>query len=113
MALPYERCVGLEITDPALYQQYREAMAPILENYGGYFRYDFQVAETLRAETPAPINRIFILAFKDKASHDAFYKDPAYLKVREAFFNPAVKSITLLTSYERNRRANPYLKENP
>ena len=94
--MSYERCVGLEVSNEALYQQYRDAMTPMLVSYGGSFRYDFKVAEVLRSETPAPINRIFIIAFKDKTSHDAFFQNPDYLRVRQRFFNPSVRHVTQL-----------------
>ena len=98
--MSYERCMGLEIKDEALYQQYRDGMTPMLAPYGGSFRYDFKVSEVLRSETPAPINRVFIIAFKDKASHDAFFQNPEYLQVRQRFFNPSVGNITKLAAYE-------------
>ncbi|SRR5579871_334957 len=100
--MSFQRCVGLEVVDEALYQQYREGMMPILIRYGGSFRYDFTVAKVLKSETPAPINRLFVIAFKDKASHEAFFADPEYKKVREKFFNPSVRNSTVLATYEIN-----------
>src|SRR5579885_2055408 len=100
--MAYERCVGLEVTDEAGYGRYREGMAPILARHGGAFRYDFKIAQTLKSETPAPINRVFLLAFADKASHDAFFADVDYRKVRDAFFKPSVANSTVLALYERN-----------
>ncbi|HJT23760.1 MAG TPA: DUF1330 domain-containing protein [bacterium] len=101
--MSFERCVGLEVIDEVLYQKYRDGMMPILARYGGAFRYDFKMAETLKSATPAPINRLFITTFKDKASHDAFFEDAEYKKVREKFFKPAVKNSTVLATYEINR----------
>lgn len=101
--MSFERCVGLEVVDEALYQQYRDGMTPILARYGGVFRYDFNIAKTLKSETAAPINRLFITTFKDKASHDAFFADPEYQKVRDRFFKPAVRNSTVLAMYEINR----------
>ncbi len=100
--MSFERCVGLEICNEALYQQYRDAMSPILARYGGTFRYDFKVCEVLKSETPAPINRVFFLTFKDRETHDAFFADPEYKKVRDTFFKPSVLNSTLLGGYERN-----------
>jgi uncharacterized protein (DUF1330 family) len=100
--MSFERCVGLEIGNEALYQQYRDAMVPILAKHGGSFRYDFKVCEVLKSETPAPINRVFFLTFKDKEAHDAFFADPEYKQIREKFFKPSVINSTLLGGYERN-----------
>lgn len=57
--MSHERLVGLDVGDEAGYAAYREGMLPILARFGGAFRYDFRVAETLRAETSRPINRVF------------------------------------------------------
>lgn len=48
--MTWERIVGLEVIDQELYKQYRLAMMPILENYGGGFRYDFLIQDTLKVE---------------------------------------------------------------
>ena len=101
--MSFERCVGLEVADEAIYQQYRDGMAPILSRYGGEFRYDFNIAKTLKSVTPASINRLFIIAFKDKATHDAFFEDVEYKQVRDKFFKPAVSNSTVLAMYEISR----------
>lgn len=101
--MPFERCVGLEIADEVLYQHYRDGMTPILARYGGEFRYDFSIAKTLKSVTTAPINRVFVITFKDKATHDAFFEDPDYKQVREKFFKPAVRNSTVLAAYEISR----------
>ncbi len=93
--------MGLRVVDEALYRRYREGMLPILARFGGRFRYDFKISETLKSETAAPINRVYMIAFESKADNDAFFKDPDYLKVRETFFKPAVAEITTLAAYER------------
>lgn len=98
--MSFERCVGLEVADEALYQKYRDGMTPILTRYGGAFRYDFNISKTLKSATSAPINRLFIISFKEKATHDAFFADPEYQKVREMFFKPAVRNSTVLAAYE-------------
>lgn len=64
--MAYERLVGLQVTDPGMYQKYREAMKPLLERHGGGFRYDFWIQETLKSEAKSPINRVFVIYFQDK-----------------------------------------------
>ncbi len=59
--------VGLTVTDDALYQQYREAMAPLLAAHGGGFRYDFTIAKVLKSASEHPINRVFAIGFGSKA----------------------------------------------
>lgn len=97
----YENVVGLQVTDEEGYRRYREAMTPLLEACGGGFRYDFRVAEVLRSETEAPINRVFLIHFPSVAAKEAFFADPRYLEARAAHFVPSVGAVTILAEYER------------
>jgi len=99
--MAYERCMGLHVTDDALYAHYREGMLPILAKHNGRFRYDLKVAELLINEEGKPINRIFVISFISKADNDAFFLDPNYQAVRNACFKPSVDAITLLMASER------------
>ena len=99
--MSYERMVGLDIIDEVGYARYREGMLPILERYGGSFRYDFRIAETLRSETPAAVNRVFLLSFPSREANSSFFADPDYLAVRERHFKPAVRAVTLIADFER------------
>ncbi|XDD53470.1 DUF1330 domain-containing protein [Leptospira sp. WS4.C2] len=100
-AFAYETVVGLKVSDDELYTQYRKAMTPLLLKYEGGFRYDFKIQETLITEDPKPINRLFLIFFKNKELKDLFFKDPEYLKIRETFFIPSVEATTILAEYER------------
>ncbi|MBI1355638.1 MAG: DUF1330 domain-containing protein [Acidobacteria bacterium] len=99
--MAYERLVGLDVADEALYQEYRDRMRPILASYGGGFGYDFRIAETLQSRTDAPINRVFTLYFPDEAAKDRFFGDPAYKAVRAETYDKAVRASTILATYER------------
>ena len=59
--MSYELVIGMEIKDDAAYARYREAMAPLLAEHGGGFRYDFKIAEVLRNEAGRAINRVFVI----------------------------------------------------
>ena len=98
--MAFHRCVGLMVHDDDRYRRYREAMVPLLHQAGGRFRYDFRVADTLISETPAPINRVFMIVFDTRDAHDAFFADPAYLAVRETHFAPSVSHATILAAWE-------------
>jgi uncharacterized protein (DUF1330 family) len=76
-------------------------MTPILHRHGGAFGYDFAVAHVLASETDQPINRVFTIAFPDRAASDRFFTDPAYLEVRRTWFAPAVTATTLIASFEQ------------
>ena len=97
-----ETLVGLQVDDEECYQTYREQMTPILKRYGGEFRYDFQVAQVLRAATPEPINRLFIISFPNQESMDAFFSNEKYLQVRHQYFENAVSTTTIIATYEHS-----------
>lgn len=99
--MSYEMVVGLQVKDDANYTSYRSAMTPILESFGGGFRYDFKVAETLRNEEGRAINRLFVIYFKDKSSMESFFKNPKYLEVKSEFFETSVESTTIISQYSR------------
>ena len=94
------RLYGAQVDDEATYQRYREAMMPLLHEHGGGFRYDFAVSRVLISETSPPINRVFMIGFPSRAAADALFRDPRYLAVRRALFDPAVAAITQLAGYE-------------
>ena len=99
--MPYESIVGLHVTNDKMYTQYREAMIPILIEHGGGFRYDFIVSDVLQNEEGNPINRVFVIYFKDKSSMESFFSNEAYLKIREQFFEKSVGAISMISQYER------------
>ena len=72
-----------------MYQRYRQEMRPILQRYGGSFGYDFVVSHVLASETERPINRVFTLCFADRERASAFFADPSYRAVRQAWFEPS------------------------
>jgi len=100
--MSYEMLVGLKIKDPEQYQAYREAMAPILSKFGGGFRYDFWVRETLKSESASPIDRVFTIYFKDKTAMEAFFSHEEYLQIKERFFLNSVEATTIMASYQLN-----------
>lgn len=98
--MAYESLVALQVSDEAGYQSYRDGMTPILEGYGGSFRWDFRISEVLAGESDEPLNRLFILSFPSADAKQAFFTDPAYLEVRGRFFDPAVAAVARLAEYE-------------
>jgi uncharacterized protein (DUF1330 family) len=101
VVMPYEMMVSLHVLDDEAYSSYREAMRPILERFGGGFRFDFRVGETLVNAADHEINRVFAIYFADEASKDAFFGDPEYLAVKRRFFEHAVDGTTLIGAYPR------------
>ena len=97
----HETLVALHVTDDAGYARYRAAMTPILQRFGGSFRYDFEVARVLQPADGPPLNRVFILSFPDAVAKQAFFTDSAYRQVREEHFTASVGATAILAEYTR------------
>lgn len=95
----FERLVGLQVIDEKVYQEYREAMMPILKAHDGNFGYDFKVSEVLINASENPINRVFTIYFPDKSLSEAFFSNPEYITVKEKHFNKSVQYTTLIAEY--------------
>jgi uncharacterized protein (DUF1330 family) len=91
----------MNVTDRAEYQRYRDAMAPILVRYGGGFRYDFVVGETLKSASPHPVTRLFAIFFADEPASAAFFADPRYLEVKARHYAGSVAGHTVIAAYPR------------
>jgi len=91
--------IGLKVIDHDMYARYRVAIAPLLEQAGGRFRYDFEVARTLKAEAAHDLNRVFVLQFPDRSAKESFFGDARYLEIRRQFFEEAVESTAIIAEY--------------
>ncbi len=94
-----EMLVGLQVSDPAGYQKYREAMTPLLTSRGGSFGYDFEVSRVLKGETDDPINRVFTIRFPNDDTIEEFFSDGEYLAIKRKFFESSVASTTVIAKY--------------
>jgi uncharacterized protein (DUF1330 family) len=91
----------LHVTDDRLYQEYRAAMTPILQNYSGGFGYDLKVSEVLKSEVETPINRVFTMFIESDEAAEAFFNDEDYLKVRAKYYNDSVSFLAIVSKYEK------------
>ena len=99
--MSYECMIGLNVTDDENYNNYRDAMTPLLESVGGGFRYDFKVSEILINEEGRPINRVFAIYFPNEEIFKTFFGNPDYQKARSDFFEKSVDSTTFISQYLR------------
>lgn len=98
--MTFERIMGIEVSDEEMYQKYRQAMLPILKNYGGHFTYDFKIEEVLISKTQAPINRVFTIEFPSSEVMDTFFSDAEYIDVKKRYFESSVDSVTEISLHE-------------
>ena len=98
--MAFEMTVGLAVADHAKYAEYRAAIAPLMEGLGGRFRYDFEVARTLKSEASHEINRVFVIQFPDRASKEKFFADARYVEIRARLFDKSVNGTAIIAEYE-------------
>ncbi len=98
--MPFERIMGLNVTDDEEYQRYREGMLPLLHATGGSFGFDFKVSEVLKSKTDDKINRVFTIEFPSQKIMDDFFSNPEYLAIKERHFTPSVTSKTIISTHE-------------
>ena len=99
--MAYEIMVGLTVSDDKVYQEYRDAMAPILSQYGGGFRFDFVVSKVLKTESNHEINRVFAIYFASLESRNAFFSHPDYKIIKSKYFERSVTGTTIIAEYAR------------
>ena len=99
--MSYEMTVALLVADQEKYAQYWAEMAPLLETVKGRFRYDFDVARTLKSEAGPEINRLFVIQFPDRQRKERFFADPQYIEIRARarLFEKAVAKIAIIAEY--------------
>jgi uncharacterized protein (DUF1330 family) len=97
--MSFEMTVGLFVADHEKYAQYRAEIGPLLEAAGGRFRYDFEVARSLKSEVGHDINRLFVIQFPDRASKERFFTDSQYVEIRARLFEKAVEGAAIIAEY--------------
>jgi uncharacterized protein (DUF1330 family) len=95
-----ELLVGLEVSNPELYAEYRRLMTPLLHQYQGDFGCDFVVQQSLKP-ADSSINRVFTIHFATQQLMDTFFSHPDYLAIRQQYFEPAVAASHILASYQK------------
>lgn len=96
-----EMLVGLNVTNDQDYAKYREGMTPLLESIGGGFGYDFKITEVLKSEVEEKINRVFTIYFPNEEEMNKYFSDPKYKEIKKEFFEGAVESTTIISTYKR------------
>jgi uncharacterized protein (DUF1330 family) len=69
----------LKVRDPAAFQRYREAVTPLVDQFGGRFRVRGGDLEVREGDWPWP--RLVIIEFPSKDAARLFYESPEYQKI--------------------------------
>jgi len=70
----------IDITDPALFEEYRRQVPPTLAPYGGKFMVRGGQRETLEGDWQP--KRVVVIEFPDRASARAWWSSPEYAGAR-------------------------------
>ena len=88
----------LEITDPAMYEQYRSKVPATIANYGG--RYLVRGGNPQSLEGDRPLRRCVILEFDSPARLAEWYHSPDYAPLKELRQKSAKTHAFLLNGVE-------------
>jgi len=97
--MPYGRVMGLNVCDDETYTLFRKEITPILKSFGGNFGYDFKIAEVLKTKTKNKINRVFTIECPNESAMEKFFNDPAYIAVKNKYFDASVDAKTVIAVY--------------
>ena len=69
----------LKVHNAATFQRYREAVAPLVDRFGGRYRVRGGELEVLEGEWPRP--RLVIIEFQSRDAARLFYESPEYREI--------------------------------
>jgi uncharacterized protein (DUF1330 family) len=99
--MTYERIMGLDVGDETMYQNYRDAMTPLLNSVGGDFGFDFIVSKVLKSKTQDNINRVFTIEFPSEEIMNKFFNSADYMTIKNQYFDRSVNSKTVISLHEK------------
>jgi uncharacterized protein (DUF1330 family) len=95
--MPGYLIANVEIHDPAVYDQYRQKVAPIIAKYGGRFIVRGATVET--REGSLPLKRLVVLEFPSLDTARAFYDSAEYAPVMALRLASAKSDLVLVEGY--------------
>jgi uncharacterized protein (DUF1330 family) len=101
-ATSFEMQIAIHVRSDDEFRAYRDAIAPILDRYGGRLVHDFRVSEVFVSEADLPVNRISMLRFPDEQARRAFFEDSEYLSAKERYLEAAIAGSEVLAAYRRS-----------
>ena len=91
--MPALLIVNETITDPELFEEYKRAVVPTLEKFGGRFLVRGAALEVLEKSDNWIPDRLVIIEFADMAALKAWYDSPDYAAAREIRFRSATSTL--------------------
>ncbi|HEV2337022.1 MAG TPA: DUF1330 domain-containing protein [Stellaceae bacterium] len=79
MPTPGYIIVEVEVTDPAVYQEYRAKVGPMLASHNARA---IVRGKASAKEGPIPVGNIIVIEFDSVADAERFYSSPAYAEIK-------------------------------
>ena len=95
--MPGYLVVNLDVHDPALFDEYREQVPPIIAAHGG--RYIIRGAKLDHVEGKLPFKRLVVLEFPSVEAVRRFYDSPEYAPVKKLRMDSARSDIAIVDGY--------------
>jgi uncharacterized protein (DUF1330 family) len=95
--MPGYLIANLEVTDPVVYEQYRQKVPPIIAQYGGRYLVRGGAIETV--EGGLPLKRLVVLEFPSLDAARRFYNGKEYAPVKALRVASTKSDIILVDGY--------------
>jgi uncharacterized protein (DUF1330 family) len=96
--MPAYLIANIDITDAALFDQYRVQVPAVIAQYGG--RYAVRGGATETVEGTSPFKRLVVLEFPTMADLKAFYHSPEYTPLIALRQRASSGDVVLVEGYE-------------
>jgi len=84
----------LTVTDPEGFEDYRQAVLPVVEAHGGRFLVRGSAITSLEGDPGRP--RVIVVEFPDKAAAESFYNSAEYQEIMPLRLNTATGSVIVV-----------------
>jgi uncharacterized protein (DUF1330 family) len=95
--MPGYLIANLDIRDTALFQKYRDQVAPLIKRFGG--RYLVRGGELRSVEGALPVKRLIVLEFPSLAEAQRFYDSDEYRPILQLRLDSCVSDVVLVEGY--------------
>lgn len=96
--MPAYLIANIDVTDPALFEQYRAQVPAVIAQYGG--RYAVRGGAIEPVEGTSPFKRLVVLEFSDMTALKAFYHSAEYAPLIALRQRASTGEVVLVEGYQ-------------
>lgn len=89
---------NIQVQDRAAFEQYRDAVAPMIGQFGG--RYLIRGGTVTPVEGEPGLHRVVVLEFPDMAALQAFYRSPDYQPLLKLRLGATISHTAMVEGYD-------------